>query len=92
MAKKKGRPAPLDPPVIATYFTEKDVKKKMDLMFIHMLEGLSKLMAHSGDFECKGYGGIDPKEALFHCRACICNGIRGHIDQAIERLEERCQE
>jgi len=66
---------------------EKDVKKRMDQLFTHMLEGLSKMLAHWGDFECKGGGVIDPKEALFHCRACICNGIRNHVDQAIERLK-----
>ena len=73
---------------ILAYMTEKDVKKRMDLVFIHMLEGLSKMLAHWGDFECKGGGVIDPHEALFHCRACICNGIRNHVDQAVERLKE----
>ena len=42
-----------------------------------------------GEMECKGGGVIDPKAALFHCHACTWNGIRNHVDQAIEHWKPR---
>jgi hypothetical protein len=76
-------------PKVTVYLTEKDVDKRLDVSFIIMLKGLSKMLSVWGDFECKGGGCIDPRSALFHCRACVVNGIRGHVDQAIQNWETR---
>lgn len=74
---------------IQAYFTEKDVEKRVNLVFVRMLEGLVAMLRVWCDMECKGGGCIDPKDALFHCRACTFNGIRNHVDQAIERWKDR---
>ena len=74
---------------ITVYMTEKDVDKRINYMYVLMLRGVSKMLEVWGDMECKGGGMIDPTEALFHCRACTFNGIRHHVDQAIERWTER---
>jgi hypothetical protein len=76
-------------PKIGIYLTEKDVEKRINFVTVRMLQGLSKLLEVWGDMECKGGGMIDPTEALFHCRACTFNGIRHHVDQAIERWKRR---
>lgn len=78
-------------PKIGTYLTEKDADKRVNGVFVLMLEGLSKMLEVWGDMECKGGGCIDPKEALFHCRACTFNGIRGHVNQAIARWKGKYQ-
>lgn len=70
---------------IGVYLTEADADKRLNYLYVRMLEGLSKMLEIWGDFECKGGGVIDPHAALFHCRACTFNGIRGHVNQAIER-------
>jgi len=75
--------------LIKTYLTEKDVEKRVNRVFVVMLEGLSKMLEVWGDMECKGGGVIDPHEALFHCRACTFNGIRNHVNQAIERWKAK---
>jgi len=80
------------PDVVKVYLTEKDVEKRVNWVFVRMLEGLSKMLEVWGDMECKGGGCIDPKEALFHCRACTFNGIRNHVDQGITRWKERGRE
>jgi hypothetical protein len=76
-------------PKIGTYLTEKDADKRVNWVFVRMLEGLSKMLEVWGDMECKGGGCIDPKESLFHCRACTFNGIKHHVDQAIERWRKK---
>lgn len=86
MAKKEHEQTTRILKPVGVYLTEKDAQKRVDFVFVRMLEGLSKMLAHWGDLECKGGGCIDPKEALFHCKACICQGIKNHVDQAIERL------
>jgi len=75
--------------LIKTYLTEKDVEKRVNRVFVVMLEGLSKMLEVWGDMECKGGGVIDTHEALFHCRACTFNGIRNHVNQAIERWKAK---
>lgn len=79
--KKKKRPIL---PEVTVYMTEKDVDKRINWMFVRMLEGISKMLVVLGATECKGGGCIDPREALFHCKACTMNGIQRHVDQAIE--------
>lgn len=76
-------------PEVTVYLTEKDVAKRVNWVFVRMLEGLSKMLEVWGDMECKGGGCIDPKAALFHCRACTFNGIKHHVDQAIERWKPK---
>lgn len=79
-----------DAKIITGYLSEGDVKKRVDSVFVLMLEGLVAMLKVWGDMECKGGGCIDPKEALFHCKACTFNGIRNHVDQAIERWRGKC--
>jgi len=74
---------------VTAYLSEKDVEKRINFLYVRMLEGLSRLLEVWGDMECKGGGVIDAHEALFHCRACTFNGIRKHVDQAIERWSRR---
>lgn len=74
---------------ITVYMTEKDVVKRVDFLFVRMLEGLVAMLKIWGDFECKGGGCLDPKEALFHCKACTIQGIKHHVDQAVERWKAR---
>jgi hypothetical protein len=74
---------------VKPYFTEKDVDKRVNFVFVQMLEGLSAMLAVFGNLECKGGGCIDPKDQLFHCKACTFNGIKHHVDQGIERWKER---
>ncbi len=75
----------LPDPKIGTYLTEKDADKRVNWMFVRMLEGLSAMLRVWGDMECKGGGCLLPEEDLFHCKACTFNGIRKHVDQGIER-------
>ena len=75
-------------PEVTIYLTEKDVDKRINVMYVMMLEGVSKMLSVWGDLECKG-GGLDPHEALFHCRACTFNGIKGHVEQAIDRWKRK---
>ena len=82
MTKEKDKPTRILSP-ITVYLTEKDVRKRMDMEFVHTLNGLAQMLEAWGDLECKGGGSPDPGEALFHCRACICNGIKNHVNQAI---------
>lgn len=76
---------------VKVYIPEKDVEKRVDFLFVLMLTGLSNMLQAWGDMECKGGGYIDVREdgtdvgGLFHCKACVMNGIRRHVDQAIER-------
>jgi hypothetical protein len=74
---------------VKVYIPEKDVDKRVDFLFVMMLTGLSHMLMAWGDMECKGGGCIDPKEQLFHCKACVMSGLRNHVDQAIERWKER---
>lgn len=74
---------------VVVYLTEKDVEKRINLAFVLMLEGLSKMLEVWGDCECKGGGCVDPHEQLFHCRACTFSGIKRHVDQAIARWKVR---
>lgn len=96
--KKKAPPIreerwPLKPTntSVGVYLTEKDADKRVNWVFVRMLEGLSKMLEVWGDMECKGGGCVDPHEALFHCRACTFNGIRKHVDQAIARWKSKDQ-
>jgi hypothetical protein len=83
--KKKRQPGPR----IEVYFDQKEIDKRINGMYVIMLRGVSKMLETWGDLECKGGGQIDPTEALFHCRACTFNGIRHHVDQAIERWKDK---
>ena len=84
----KRRPAP--PEVkLGIYMTEKEAGARLNWLFVRMLEGLSKMLEVWGDMECKGGGCLDPKEALFHCKACALSGIRNHVDQVVDRWKSK---
>ena len=74
---------------VKVYIPEKDVEKRVDWLFVMMLTGLSRMLMAWGDMECKGGGYIDAREQLFHCKVCVMNGLRNHVDQAIERWNEK---
>lgn len=82
--RKKAGPS-LGLEKVKVYIPEKDVEKRVNFLFVMMLTGLSHMLLAWGDMECKGGGCIDPHEALLHCKACVMNGLRKHVDQAIER-------
>lgn len=86
MEDKKKRPVG---PRVEVFYDQKEINKRTDRMLVFMLEGLSEMLKRWGDLECKGGGGVGVGADLYHCHACTWNGIRRHVDGAIEWWKEK---
>lgn len=76
-------------PKVEVFYDQKEINRRTNRMLVHILEGLSEMLKRWGDLECKGGGGIDLQSQLFHCHACTWNGIRNHVDQAVEHWKTK---